>query len=306
MVQRFAVVVIVGAVVWLAAAGAAHAQACAAPGTGTTACTNDNTCARLAVGSVSGSVGQTVQIPITFTEGPDDGQGGKGFDDVSAVVFTVGTPGTGDTAPLSVECAQGNLASGVITGQPDNFTVVVENAQCAGRTHCLCPDTGAGQTRDNYVNIAVYGPRNLPEQGPVQIPVLPDSGNLLTLAMKIEQGASGQIPLHIFSPADATKPQFAANLSLGDQAACDVTANGAQNNVKLAEGKVTVSGGGGCVGDCNGTGDVVVNELIIGVNIALGNAPVANCSTFDANSDGMVTINELILGVNNALNGCPR
>ncbi len=60
-----------------------------------------------------------------------------------------------------------------------------------------------------------------------------------------------------------------------------------------------------CVGDCNGDGMVAINELIIGVNIALGSAPVTACPSFDVNGDGMVTINELILGVNNALNGCP-
>jgi len=59
-----------------------------------------------------------------------------------------------------------------------------------------------------------------------------------------------------------------------------------------------------CVGDCNGDGMVAINELIIGVNIALGSAPLSMCPSFDANGDGMVGINELITAVNNALNGC--
>ncbi|MDX2168981.1 MAG: hypothetical protein SF182_18075 [Deltaproteobacteria bacterium] len=60
-----------------------------------------------------------------------------------------------------------------------------------------------------------------------------------------------------------------------------------------------------CVGDCNGDGMVAINELIIGVNIALGAQPVSACPSFDANGDGMVTINELIIAVNNALGSCP-
>jgi hypothetical protein len=60
----------------------------------------------------------------------------------------------------------------------------------------------------------------------------------------------------------------------------------------------------GCVGDCNGNGMVEINELIIGVNIALGIAPLSTCPSFDANKDGMVEINELIQAVSNALNGC--
>jgi hypothetical protein len=59
-----------------------------------------------------------------------------------------------------------------------------------------------------------------------------------------------------------------------------------------------------CPGDCNGDGSVPVNELITGVNIALGNTGVDACPAFDRNGDGMVSINELIAAVNAALNGC--
>ncbi|MND05766.1 hypothetical protein D3C83_267570 [compost metagenome] len=50
---------------------------------------------------------------------------------------------------------------------------------------------------------------------------------------------------------------------------------------------------------------MAINELILGVNIALGNAAVGTCEAFDANGNGSVTINELIAAVNAALNGCP-
>jgi hypothetical protein len=59
-----------------------------------------------------------------------------------------------------------------------------------------------------------------------------------------------------------------------------------------------------CVGDCNGSGEVTVNELITMVNIALGNSPVSACAAGDADGDGEITINEIIAAVNNALNGC--
>ncbi|MDX2170318.1 MAG: hypothetical protein SF182_24815 [Deltaproteobacteria bacterium] len=59
-----------------------------------------------------------------------------------------------------------------------------------------------------------------------------------------------------------------------------------------------------CPGDCNGDGEVTVNELISGVNIALGNAAPSSCPAFDRNSDGEVSINELIAAVNAALTGC--
>jgi len=59
-----------------------------------------------------------------------------------------------------------------------------------------------------------------------------------------------------------------------------------------------------CAGDCNADGQVAINELIVGVNIALGSSPVSACPSFDGNSDGEVAINELIAAVNVALNGC--
>jgi hypothetical protein len=49
----------------------------------------------------------------------------------------------------------------------------------------------------------------------------------------------------------------------------------------------------------------VVNETIVGVNIALGSQPVDICPAFDADASGTVTVAELIRAVNNALSGCP-
>jgi hypothetical protein len=60
-----------------------------------------------------------------------------------------------------------------------------------------------------------------------------------------------------------------------------------------------------CVGDCNGDGEVTVDEILIGVNIALGSRPVGDCPSFDANMDGQVTVDEIIQATNNALSGCP-
>lgn len=59
-----------------------------------------------------------------------------------------------------------------------------------------------------------------------------------------------------------------------------------------------------CTGDCNDDGEVVINELIVGVNVALGSSALDACPAFDADEDGEVAINELIAAVNAALNGC--
>ncbi len=59
-----------------------------------------------------------------------------------------------------------------------------------------------------------------------------------------------------------------------------------------------------CAGDCNGDGRVLVNELIGGVNIALDNAALDTCPSFDRDGNGGVSIDELITAVVNAQTGC--
>jgi hypothetical protein len=58
------------------------------------------------------------------------------------------------------------------------------------------------------------------------------------------------------------------------------------------------------VGDCDDSGAVTVEEVIKGVNIALGSAMLDTCQQSDADGTRTVTINELIIAVNNALSGC--
>jgi putative hemolysin len=60
-----------------------------------------------------------------------------------------------------------------------------------------------------------------------------------------------------------------------------------------------------CVGDCNGDRQVTVDELVRGVSIAVGSAPLAQCPAFDANGNQQVTVEELIAAVNALLSGCP-
>jgi len=58
-----------------------------------------------------------------------------------------------------------------------------------------------------------------------------------------------------------------------------------------------------CVGDCNGDNIVSINEIIIGVNVALGIEGVGSCDAFK-NPMGDVNIAQLLKGVANLLNGC--
>ncbi|MBI1814884.1 MAG: hypothetical protein HYR72_07900 [Deltaproteobacteria bacterium] len=59
-----------------------------------------------------------------------------------------------------------------------------------------------------------------------------------------------------------------------------------------------------CVGDCDQDGAVKVDELILGVNIALGITAIDVCPSFDANSDDAVTVDDLIAALNRAMSDC--
>jgi len=60
-----------------------------------------------------------------------------------------------------------------------------------------------------------------------------------------------------------------------------------------------------CVGDCSGDVVVTVDEVLMGVNLALGTQPLSLCGAFDADGNGAVTVDELVQGVRAVLDGCP-
>ncbi len=60
-----------------------------------------------------------------------------------------------------------------------------------------------------------------------------------------------------------------------------------------------------CGGDCDGSAEVTVNELVIMVAIALDTAEISRCVAADADGDERVTVDELVAAVIHALHGCP-
>jgi len=67
---------------------------------------------------------------------------------------------------------------------------------------------------------------------------------------------------------------------------------------------VVVAPASACTGDCDGTGTVTVDEILLGVNVALGLESAASCTVFDNNIDGAVTVEEILSSVNSGLQGC--
>ncbi len=59
-----------------------------------------------------------------------------------------------------------------------------------------------------------------------------------------------------------------------------------------------------CAGDCDGNGEVSVNELLLLINRVLGMAPDDLCRAGDLDKDGKITVDEVLIALNRALSGC--
>ena len=59
-----------------------------------------------------------------------------------------------------------------------------------------------------------------------------------------------------------------------------------------------------CPADCNDSGAVTVDEIVLGVMIGLGIDGIDACPAADTNGDGEVTVDDLVRGVDSLLNQC--
>jgi hypothetical protein len=59
-----------------------------------------------------------------------------------------------------------------------------------------------------------------------------------------------------------------------------------------------------CTGDCDSNHSITIDELVKGVDIALGTANLDQCRAFDCNGNGQVTVDCIVKGVDAALNSC--
>lgn len=68
----------------------------------------------------------------------------------------------------------------------------------------------------------------------------------------------------------------------------------------------SATAGFACEGDCNHDQRVTVDELLAGMDLALGRSTATVCTGFDTDKSGRVTVDELVVAVDAALRGCAR
>jgi hypothetical protein len=61
-----------------------------------------------------------------------------------------------------------------------------------------------------------------------------------------------------------------------------------------------------CPGDCDGDGEVFVNEITVAVRILAGEAPLSDCPAADADGDGEVFVTDITRAALSLGLGCPR
>ena len=216
-----------------------------------------------------------------------------------------------------VASGQGSLAVGSASAPPGQASVAIPitattSTKITGlRAEIQLPSALCGQISNQRVRetgrTTVPDPRVLDPQEGGRCPAEPlVSIVLIDLVLRESTGeavippGSGPIAEWVFDVNTSAAPgEYDLNLRV-------VEARNGPQTVALATmpGKLTV--GAVCPGDCNGDGVVTINDLIVGVNIALNSASLDQCSSFDGNDDGSVTVEELIVAVNNALNDCGR
>ncbi len=216
-------------------------------------CPDPGLCAQLSISGSAGVPGDTVNVEVSFQQGPSDGSPG-GLDEIAALALTLSLDPNGVGAPLLLaDCTQNpNGLPSAITPDPTlaDFNVVVQNARCTeGRTHCLCPDPASGIAPDRFVNVAIFGQATGSDSA-LRVTTLP-SGRLLTIALRIGAGASGTLPLHVYAAwSDGEHPQSTALVSIGDDLQVDQTcaplskppcdAPGSVSQLALTDGAIIV------------------------------------------------------------------
>lgn len=146
----------------------------------------------------------------------------------------------------------------------------------------------AGRTR----GAVQEGGLKCPEEGRLRIVLLDLSG------MAVIPAGSGEIVNWTFDlKASAPSGLFPLGINLAQ------ASNGpAAVSLVVQGGGLMV--GGACVGDCDGSGQVSIDELVRGVEIGLGKQDLDDCPAMDGTGDGFVSVADLVAGVNSGLRGC--
>lgn len=170
----------------------------------------------------------------------------------------------------------------------------------------LGPGGGEGGN-PNHAPVVDDGTASTASGTPVDIALVArdaDGGDALALRI-VDQAQHGTVGL-----TGSTARYFPGDGFAGGDAFTFTASDGSTDGnlgtivVSVASAPAPTTTPSACAGDCSRDGAVGIDELVRGVNIALGALPLGECAAFDANGDGHVSIDELVRAINAALGGC--
>jgi YVTN family beta-propeller protein len=144
----------------------------------------------------------------------------------------------------------------------------------------------AGYSLDNQTNeVAIIAPTANQVSDSIRTGTLPDTIALSTDGNTLYVSNMGSNSLSIVNP------RFRSSTA--------VAVGGAPMGVAVAAVPSI------CDGDCNGDREVVIDELIRGVAVALEQQSLSSCDAADHDDDGRVMVDEILRATRAALLGCP-
>lgn len=179
--------------------------------------------------------------------------------------------------------------------QPATATITATLTQPATATRTLTATLPATATRTATASpTATSTSTNSPTFAPTATPTATVSSTSVATATRTATASST-----LAATATATP-----TMSSTSAATATATATASSTLAATATATATQTAAMECVGDCDGSGEVSIDEIVVMANIAAGLRAVDDCPAGDRNGDGLVTVDEILRAVANALAGC--
>jgi hypothetical protein len=206
---------------------------------------------------------------------------------------------------LRKPCMKGDPVTSVFTNPDGRFRMIISVSLLQNTLPVVLARVSATFVARAPVLVVPVGraAAALPRQAGDAADNLIDSISEAAVRLLDEQGFENYNPDGVAAVVQAVETaNGAANFEdLTPEEAADMAQTTAANDPAV---QIALADNHSCLGDCDGLGGVTVDEIIKGVDIALGTATFDTCAQFDLDRDGLVTINELVTAVSNALHGC--
>ena len=136
-------------------------------------------------------------------------------------------------------------------------------------------------------------------------------GDLTTPIATFADGGIATCTFRIKSAAIAAPVKLAADrLNVGDARGDTFGSQAVSGGVSILIATPTPvpapTPGVACPGDCDGDGEVFVNEVTMAVRILAGDAPLSECPAADADGDGEVLVTDVTRAALSLGLGCPQ